>query len=287
MAEKIRVMLVGRIAEIIHHAEMREGDRLFEARLATKLDVSRAPVRAALDTLVEKGFVAHLPNKGYILARELVAVDVDALQGGETDLEDLYMSIANDRLNGVLPVVVREQELVRHYHLTLSEVRRVLSRILAEGWAERLPGYGWRFSDMLEVPEAYAQLMRFRQMFEPLGLLEPAFQLNAGVSARLRRNQQKVLELGSNAFSAPELFLYGCEFHEALAEASRNLFVLDALKRANTMRRLYSYRSNAAADAEDRITRDIEGHLHILDLVDQKKMREASRAMAEHLRPGR
>jgi DNA-binding GntR family transcriptional regulator len=280
-------MLVGRIAEIIRDAETRQGDRLFEARLAIRLDVSRAPVRTALDTLVAKGFVAHLPNKGYILARELAAVDVDSLQGDEVDPEDLYMAIANDRLNGVLPVVVREQELVRHYHLRLSEVRRVLSRILAEGWAERLPGYGWRFSDMLDAPEAYAQLMRFRQMFEPLGLLEPAFQLGAGMSARLRKNQQKVLERGSSTFSAPELFQYGCEFHEALAEASKNLFVLDALKRANTMRRLYSYRSNAAADAEDRIARDIDGHLRILDLVDQGRMKDASRAMAEHLRPER
>jgi DNA-binding GntR family transcriptional regulator len=283
MAEKNRVMLIGRVAGIISDTGLRQGDRLFEARLAAQLDVSRAPVRVALDELCRLGVVGRELNKGYILQRELTGEEIRNLQSAGADQEDLYMAIANDRLDGALPSVMREQELVRRYDLTLAEVRRVMARILAEGWAERLPGYGWRFSDMLDIAEANIQMMNFRRMFEPKGLLEPKFRLEKSAAERIRKSQRHVLDRGPMTFSASELFHFGCDFHETLAEASGNVFLLDALRRANTMRRLYCYRLHV--DAEDRIIQDINEHFHILDLIAARDMQAASDSMAAHLRP--
>lgn len=279
--DRNRVSLVGQVADIIAAADCREGDRLFEARLAAQLDVSRAPIRAALDELRDKGFVTKLNNKGYVLAKPIRADELAALKDAGSTAEDQYMAIANDRLDGKLPQVVKEQELVRRYGLSLGDVRRILGRILSEGWVERLPGYGWRFSEMLDMPDANAKLISFRRMFEPRGLLDPAFVMPQATIDAVRRNQVMLLEGELSRFTPAELFFYGCEFHETLAAASGNPFMIDALKRVNTVRRLYTYR--ASVEAYERIRRDVIEHLAILDLIEKGEMKEASKAMDRHL----
>ena len=52
------MQLVGQIVELVRGEGIRVGDRLFEHRLARHLGISRGPVRAALDVLVEAG-LAH------------------------------------------------------------------------------------------------------------------------------------------------------------------------------------------------------------------------------------
>lgn len=272
---------MGRVAEIIASIDCREGDRLFEARIATQLQVSRAPVRAALNELMDKGYVSKLNNKGYVLAKAIEPHDLVALTETKPASEEHYMAIANDRLDSKLPAVVKEQELVRRYGLSLSDLRRVLARILAEGWVERLPGYGWRFSEMLDMPDAHVKLMGFRRMFEPQGLLEPTFSMAQSKIEEVRRNQQTLLDKDLGQFTPADLFFFGCEFHEALASASGNPFLLDALKRVNTLRRLHTYRSNA--DAYDRIKLDVAEHLHILGLIERGELIAASQALQDHL----
>ena len=58
------------------------------------------------------------------------------------EAERQYMAIANDRLDGTLPDVVSEAELMRRYNLKRAELLRLLDRIAAEGWVERSAGTG-------------------------------------------------------------------------------------------------------------------------------------------------
>ena len=43
----------------------RPGERVNEVKLATELNVSRTPVRAALNRLVSEGLLTMVPNKGF------------------------------------------------------------------------------------------------------------------------------------------------------------------------------------------------------------------------------
>lgn len=61
VADEIRALVVTR--------EFGPGDRLGEADLAARLDVSRTPVREALRQLAADGLVEHVPNKGARVVR--------------------------------------------------------------------------------------------------------------------------------------------------------------------------------------------------------------------------
>ena len=51
----------------ILHGQLRPGERLEEIPLATRLGVSRTPVRAALAMLVNDGLIDHQPKRGYVV----------------------------------------------------------------------------------------------------------------------------------------------------------------------------------------------------------------------------
>lgn len=57
-----------RLRQLIICEELQPGDRLVESEIADRLQVSRTPVREALQRLVSDGWVAEAPRKGYIVA---------------------------------------------------------------------------------------------------------------------------------------------------------------------------------------------------------------------------
>lgn len=218
--------LAGQIVEIARSENVRRGDRLYEHRLANRLGVSRGPVRAALRSLAQSGLAEAVPNKGFVLAQDLDSeIALRALRAGDTS-EAAYLAIANDRLTGALPDTVSEAELMRRYDLKRAELLRLLDRIASEGWVERLRGYGWKFTQTLNSPLAYAQTGRLRMMIEPGGILEPTFQWNAELMGPVREHQKRVQADGMRVFTLSEMFRFGCEVHEAIAECSGNAFLL-------------------------------------------------------------
>ncbi len=59
--------------------EIADGERLLETVLASKMNVSRTPIREALQKLAAQGFVRAIPRAGYVVERL-----------SESDIEDLY-----------------------------------------------------------------------------------------------------------------------------------------------------------------------------------------------------
>ncbi len=51
------------------------GERLLEVHLSERLDVSRTPIRAALQSLAGEGLLTHIPNRGYYV-REFCIDDI-------------------------------------------------------------------------------------------------------------------------------------------------------------------------------------------------------------------
>lgn len=66
--------------------ELMPGSRINEVELAAALDMSRAPVREALNRLVDGGFVTFLPGKGFF-CRRLTLSDIADLYEVRFDLE--------------------------------------------------------------------------------------------------------------------------------------------------------------------------------------------------------
>jgi DNA-binding GntR family transcriptional regulator len=272
------------IVELIKNEGLKTGAHLPAQMLADRLRVSRSPVNEALALLHEKGVLTREKNRGFFVAKPVVASlsnVVDELGLAETDIvTSVYFQIADDRLKGVLPDEFSEQMIRTRYGLTNAQLAAVLSRISQEGWAERKPGYGWEFSSMLTTPDSLLKSYRLRLALEPAALLEPGYRLEKKVLERCRDVEKHLLAGGIETDTADQLHERGVRFHESLVEASGNSFFIDTIKRVNRVRRLLSYRS---MQHRERYVEHAKQHLHLLELLEHEKNDDASEAMREHL----
>ena len=280
----LRSSLPARIVELIQTEGWTAGSHLPAQMLADRLHVSRSPINHALRLLHEKGLVHREPNRGYYVAtrinsRPQLTLDALGLRNA-SDADPLYFRIADDRLRGRLPDEFTESLLRKTYGATPGEIDAVLSRIAAEGWVEKKPGYGWAFSPMLTTPDSLLQSYRMRLALEPAALLEPGYRLERSVIERCRAVERDLLAGGIDNATALELHDRGVRFHESLVEGSGNAFFIDTIRRVNRVRRLLSYRS---MNNRKRYKEHARQHLHLLDLLEQRRNAEASEAMREHL----
>jgi len=273
--------VAGLILALARRDGMQAGDRLIEQRLADALDLSRAPIRMGLKALEAAGLARGEPHRGFVLAKNPTSGAARPTLATVGQAEEVYARIAADCLAGRLPADVTEAELMRRYELNRTELQRLLDRIAAEGWIERLPGYGWRFSETVSSPEALAQATAFRAVIEPAAIAERGYALPQEVITRLRLRQQRILAGEFDKMTIGEIYQSGCEFHEDIIRGAGNPFFVESLKRVNSIRRLFAYRS--FADREG-MRRHVGEHLRLLDLLEAKRYADASQLMARHLR---
>jgi DNA-binding GntR family transcriptional regulator len=275
--------LAGRLAaQIVDYARRQElapGSHLTEQSLAAALNVSRSPVRRALARLKEAGVVRREVNRGFYLAKLPAANNAMVVRTAD-DAETAYMRVAEDRLAGRLPDEVSETALMRRYRLPRRELQRILHRMEKEGWVERKPGHGWRFIALADTVEAHAESYRFRMLLEPAALLEPGFRVDPAEIARCRRDQEMLLAGGFMKVPSAWLFEIGSDFHETIVRFSGNRFMLDALKRLNSMRRLLEYRAHVD---RSRLVGQCREHLQLLELLEKGQREKAARFLKKHL----
>jgi DNA-binding GntR family transcriptional regulator len=274
--------LVARIIEHVRTERLEPGARLTERALAETFNVSRSPIRSALQILEKRKLVRRERANGYTTA--LAAVRKKAppvpIVGKE---EALYFRIAEDHVSGRIPGKVTENALMRTYRLPRGELVRILRRAAQEGWTERLPGHGWMFLPVLTSPEAYAQSYRFRILIEPAGMLEPDFQIDRDVLLRCRHEQQSVVDGEGLRLSPAALFVIGSRFHETLIRGSGNPFLIDALERINRVRRLIEYRK--IVDRTRWLARCRE-HIQLVDILLDGDRAAAAAFLRKHLEAG-
>jgi DNA-binding GntR family transcriptional regulator len=272
--------LAARIVNHIRVAGLAPGTHLTAQELAALFSVSRFPASQALQLLACKGVVTHERNRGYFVSD--AAPETPEALGLPTgdDASDVYFRIAEDHLHGQLPDPASEAYLRERYNLTKAQLSAVLGRIGQEGWVERRTGYGWSFSPMLTAPESLEQTYRVRLALEPAALLEPTYRLDAKAAARCRAAETRLLAGAIETDSADALHERGVHFHETIIAASGNPFFLETIRRINRVRSLLSYR---AMVERKRYRQQCEEHLEILDLLENGKNREASRALRRHL----
>lgn len=273
------VQLAAQIAAHVRRKNLPPGAHLTEQVLANAFEVSRSPVRSALALLAAQGVLKHEPNRGYFL-KTPPASRRNLPPAAWNEADSRYLRIADDRLAGRVEGHVTEAALMRRYDVPRRELQRILHRMENEGWIERKPGHGWKFVEMPNTVEAHDQSYRFRMMIEPAALLEPGFRVNRAELDRLRRDQRMLLDAGVHKLSRSALFEMGSDFHETLMGFSGNRFIIDTIRRVNSMRRLLEYR--AKYDRE-RFAQQCCEHLHLLDLLENGSREDAACYLRRHL----
>ncbi|PVE24189.1 GntR family transcriptional regulator [Microvirga sp. KLBC 81] len=272
--------IANEIANLIRIGQIEPGSHLSTQKLADQFDVSRSPVREALQILAEQGLVELHSNRGFFVC---AASGQPAAQSGDTPLMEAspeYQRLADDWLRDRIPSEVTEQLLRERYNLTKTQVTDILMRASREGWAEPKQGYGWRFLPVAKTAEAFEQIYRFRMLIEPAAMLEPTFRLDKKVLAEQRRIQEGMLASDIARLPAEWLLNAGAVFHEELIKLSGNPFFHQALVRVNRMRRLLEYRSQVD---RNRLQRQCSDHLEIISLLERGEVIEASYRMRQHL----
>ncbi|SHF91393.1 transcriptional regulator, GntR family [Loktanella atrilutea] len=276
--ESLPTQISAQIMTHIREEGLVEGAHMSAQSLADRFGVSRSPVQKALAQLVADKVVRHEPKRGFFVTGE--GLTIASRSDSNDPLAETYLQIADDRLRGELPDVVSEAALRERYDLTQADLRSLLLRMQMEGWLHKRRGYGWMFHEMLTTPDGLEQTYRLRAALEPAILLEPGFRLDPKVLNQLIEVEKRMLDGEIDTASIESLYARGVNFHEALAEASGNPFMLDSLRRVNQVRRLLAYRSMVD---RSRYYGQAREHLEILDLISRGSMVEASVAMRHHL----
>lgn len=279
MPNTLPSQLVRDILQHIRVNALEAGARLPERGLAEALRVSRSPVRAALQQMAQQTLIERHPDGGFMVGERSHEQPV-LPEETESPMESIYLQIAQDRLAGLLPDRITENELMRRYGVTRSQLSDILRRIVQEGWIERLPGHGWLFIEAMTSPDAYAQGYRFRLLIEPAGILEPGFTLDVPRLLQCREEQRVLTEGMVNVVSPAQIFDANTRLHETIAACSGNTFILDSLRRLNRIRRLMEYQK--AVDREQALRRCKE-HLVLIDLLLERRIEEAAEFMRQHL----
>lgn len=276
MANQLHLALADKIRRHVRTNALPQGYHLTEASLQDVLGVSRAPIRAAMVELAKQGLLNQVKNRGFFIEDP----SAEAPDGSNVTDEQIYLKIADDLLTHSIPSPVSETLLMRRHEVSRERLRRVLTRIAAEGWIERREGRGWSFAQLIDSIEAYRESYELRQMLEPAGILGDRFQLDQDILQRLRAQQEMVRDGGWETLGQIELFEANSAFHEGLAAMSGNRFLIGIVERQNQLRRLVEYRQTLR---REQVRGQNNEHLTILDLLRDGERRDAAAALSAHL----
>ncbi len=272
--------LVGKILGVLRHENAGAGFHIREQWLADALGVSRSPVRAALGELERLGIVRSEHRQGYFLAAEPGSPAFDGAELPGSDTERIYRQIAQERFARLIGDQVSVAELCRRYGASRAVISRVLARMQEDGLVEKTAGR-WTFRPALIDDEAYRESYRYRLLIEPAALLEPGFHMPRTVLARLKQRHEEMIGGGARSQPMPALFDADAEFHEAIADACGNRFLMLAIRQQTQLRRLSEYEKY---NERGRLETSFREHLAILNAIECRDLAAASRLMAEHIR---
>ncbi len=269
------------ISKRILGQDFEPGQHISAQTVANDFGISRSPVREALQLLLDAGLVVQKPNRGFFVTDSQQQLErSNALSAALEDEQSDYQQIADDWRRDALPEEVTEQYLRNRYGITKARLNDLLVRAVREGWAERKPGYGWRFLTVAKTPEAFEKIYHFRMVIEPAAMLDPDYEIDLQMLANLKRIQMRMLDHDIEHQPLERLLSVGADFHEELIKFSGNPYFHQSLVRVNQMRRLLEYRT---VFNRERFVEQTQGHLAIIELLERGEIIEASYNMRRHL----
>ena len=269
------------ILDLISEARFDPGHHLREQHLADALGVSRTPVRAGLKELTRMGAVEARPNQGFFLLKRSNELDQLEIEQSKSNDQKLYEQLVHDRIAGILPESFTQTEISQRYDVDRGVLTRTLVKLSEDGLIARNAGHGWRFLQTLNSDIALRNSYGFRLMIEPMALLTPNQHVDRQMIKRLRaRHLRLITHPDITQVPAKEIFETDAAFHELLAEASGNLFVLQAIQQQNRLRRLLEFGSY---HNKRRVKEWCEEHVAIIDALRENKQEQAAELMRKHL----
>lgn len=269
------------ILDLISEARFDPGHHLREQHLADALGVSRTPVRAGLKELTRMGAVEARPNQGFFLLKRSNELDQLEIEQSKSNDQKLYEQLVHDRIAGILPESFTQTEIGQRYDVDRGVLTRTLVKLSEDGLIARNAGHGWRFLQTLNSDIALRNSYGFRLMIEPMALLTPNLHVDRQMLKRLRaRHLRLITHPDITQVPAKEIFETDAAFHELLAEASGNLFVLQAIQQQNRLRRLLEFGSY---HNKRRVKEWCEEHVAIIDALRENKQEQAAELMRKHL----
>jgi DNA-binding GntR family transcriptional regulator len=268
------------ILDLIRAEKLAPGTRLAEVALAERLQVSRTPVRAALKLLARRRLVRQGARRGYFVADAVPQAAKTPIRLAPADADRLLVAISRDRRSGRLPVDVSERDVMQRYDATRPVVQRALAKLAEVAAVQRKPGHGWRFQPIIADAKARQESYRYRILIEPAGLLEPGFRLDPAWAAEMRRRHQEMMAMPWSETASIALYEMNAAFHEGLAAASGNRFLLVAVQQQNRLRRFANYDWTFGYE---RVKVTCREHLAILDRLGAGEHEAAAELMRSHL----
>ncbi len=123
---ELKKMLIGNL--------IKPGERIYEIEIAEKLEVSRTPVREAINQLVAEGFVENRPRKG-VFAAEISKEDLIKMLDVRIALESLAIKLCCEKIQDD---EIKELEDILN---TLEEKLRNKEFVEASQWDSKLHRY--------------------------------------------------------------------------------------------------------------------------------------------------
>ena len=281
MSRANRYRLASRVLDFIRDAHLGPGHHLREQHISEFLGVSRTPARAALSLLEERGVLESRRNQGFFIKagpQELQALDMEVPNTAE---ENLYTKIVQERLSGKLAETFTQSDISRRYDVDRVLLQKTLAQLVNDGLLCRNSGRGWTFQPTIDSQIALRSSYDFRKTIEPAGILLSTFQFDSATLEKSRR-QHLFLETHPDigAVSPTLLFETDAQFHEMIAEFSRNNFFLQAVQQQNRLRQLLEF---GGYPNRRRVKDWCREHIRILDAVAGGDNSLAAHLMAEHL----
>lgn len=257
--------------------DLMPGARINEQALARRLGVSRSPVRAVLAHFSDKGILERRSQQGFVLTRRPETIE-DVESGLGEVAADLYQRMMRDMMLSALEGTISQRALMRRYEVGRHELLVTLRRMTREGLAEPAAGHGWTFVkfDAEVIQKGY----ELRIILEPEALLGAGYAADQGALERLRRDHLLILQTLSPSTSWTNLFALDARFHETLAEGSGNDFIVEIIRKQNSIRRLCEY---LGYERRDRIEASLKEHLAILESALEGDMEWAAAQLRQHL----
>ncbi len=141
----LRDVVFNTLREAILKGELQPGERLMELQLASKLGVSRTPIREAIRMLEQEGLAVTVPRKGAEVARMTLKDMEDVLEIREA-LDELAAQIACERISS--------EQMNR-----LMDTKKEFERILASGEVKEIADVDVKFHDIIYEATDNAKLV--------------------------------------------------------------------------------------------------------------------------------
>lgn len=278
----LQVDVARKLMPIIHAGRWSAGEKISDAALAREFGISRTPVRQVLQFLADKGIIAQTDSRGFTLARQPAEGETLDELVPPSEVDTLYRRIMHARANSLIGGEASETELIDHFDTPRGIVRRTLMRLAAEGLAERRDGHGWRFTECLDNRQAVNESYAYRTIIECGAVMEDTFRADLEALDMLEHEQLALLNAPLASIDGTAWFEANARFHETVVSWSNNRFLVQSIRRQNSLRRMTEY-AEFAELSDAGVRKAARDHLAILEAIKADDRKLASAILFRHL----